>query len=77
MFHDEYFHASLCRSELYRLQEAALAEKKKLRKILREFESQFMFNHGRCGHQIQIHMHILINDSGFTIILYGANISAT
>ena len=38
------------RSELFAQQESALAEKKRLRKILRDFESDFLSEHGRCVH---------------------------
>jgi len=35
------------RNDLYQLQEAALAEKKRIRKVLKDFESQFIALHNR------------------------------
>jgi hypothetical protein len=40
---------NIYRSELFAQQESALAEKKRLRKILRDFESDFLSTHGRAA----------------------------
>ena len=47
-----YGHVFICipylfRIELYHLQDSTLAEKKKIRKALKDFESRFLLEHNR------------------------------
>ena len=42
-----YVFLTFYRIELYHLQESTLAEKKKIRKVLKDFESQFLLEHNR------------------------------